>query len=263
MACSCLRPSPSPGDTLRIRYEGSLASGSDLMVHYGFNGWNELSGSGATGEDDGTANLDYFLDAPLTPEGGAHVGEVQLPAGTLAVHMVFRGDVGGTEQWDNNANRDYNLGVRFPYLGPFLTWLPDASPTERMRVHFHTGMTCEGYVEVGEGSPSTKVSSGQGQMHHVELTGLSPDTQYSYRVGCEGLAPSETFVFRTAASGSTALTFAVAADSQENGENTRWGEVAAAIEAQGPALHALFGGHAVERQALVCGGASSIRADRY
>lgn len=234
-------PRPAAGETLRIRYEGSLASGSDVTVHYGFNGWNELSGSGATSQDDGTSNLDFYLEALLTPEAGGHVGEVELPAGAQAIHMVFRADVGGSQEWDNNDRRDYNLGVRFPYLGPFLSWLPEHAPSERVQVHFHTGMACEAYVQVGVGTPSNTVVAGYGQMHHVDLTGLSPDTQYSYRVGCEGLAPSETFVFRTAAQGSSPVTFAVASDSQDNGETGRWGEVAAAVETHDPAF-LLFAG---------------------
>jgi 3',5'-cyclic AMP phosphodiesterase CpdA len=229
-------PRPAPGDTLRIRYEGALVSGTNVVMHYGYNGWNEVAGTGATGVDDGTSNLDYFLDLPLTPDAGSHVGEVVLPSGARAIHMVFRATVAGSESWDNHAQRDFNLGLQFPYLGPFLTIEPGASASEHAVVHFHTGMRCEAYVEVGTGSPSTTVTGTVGFMHHVPLPGLSPDTVYSYRVGCKGLPPSDTFTFRTAPAASPSLTFAVASDAQDNGEWGRWAEVAEAIEARNPSL---------------------------
>lgn len=229
-------PRPTPGETLRIRYEGALASGTNVVMHYGYNGWNEVVGTGATGTDDGTSNLDYFVDLPLTPDAGSHVGDVALPSDARAIHMVFRATVSGSEAWDNHAGRDFNLGVRFPYLGPFLTLEPGSSASDHVVVHFHTGMRCEGYVEVGAGSPTTMVAGATGFMHHVPLTGLSPDTSYSYRVGCKGLPPSDTFSFRTAPVASPSLTFAVASDAQDNGEWGRWSEVAQAIEARDPSL---------------------------
>lgn len=227
---------PSAGDTLRIRYEGALASAMEVVVHYGYNGWNEVAGTGATGQDDGTGNLDYFLDLPLSSNGSSHEGQILLPSGARSIHMVFRANQGGSEVWDNHDRRDYNLGVEFPYLGPFLTWEPTILPSEGLVVHFHTGMFCEGFVQVGAGSPTTLVKGTEGFMHHISLSGLAADTTYSYRVGCTGHAPSETFTFRTAPAGGSAVTFAVAADAQDNGETARWSDVAQEIEAKDPSF---------------------------
>lgn len=227
---------PAPGDTLRIRYEGVLASATSVVAHYGYNGWNEVAGTGATGKDDGTGNLDYFLNLSLTSSGSSHEGQVLLPAGARAIHMVFRADQGGSEVWDNHDRRDYNLGVDFPYLGPFLTWEPTSLPSEALVVHFHTGMRCEGFVQYGQGSPTTLVKGSEGFMHHIVLSGLTADTTYSYRVGCTGHAPSGTFTFRTAPASGSALTFAVASDSQDSGETARWSDVATEIEAKDPSF---------------------------
>lgn len=107
-------------------------------------------------------------------------------------------------------------------VSPFL----HTATTSSIKVTFETTEPADSTVEYGLALPmtQTKSFSDPRTLHHVELTGLKPSTQYFYRVttrrGDEVLSRSEVSTFRTAVGPSEAIAFTVIGDTQNNPEVT-------------------------------------------
>jgi hypothetical protein len=222
----------APGGTATIRYDGQLASSSSITLHYGFDGWNATGAAGRASEDDGTGNQDFFIDVAMSSGPDGWEASVAIPDGARAIHAVF---TNGTD-WDNNGGLDYNRGIRFPYIGPYLGLGDGVDAATGVTVSFVTGHACLGTVEHGPTSTlgSTAVESSPGLVHHITLEGLAADTERFYRVRCGVLGETEIHAFRTPAANADDYTFAVLGDMQDEGEAGRWSDVAAAVETLHP-----------------------------
>jgi hypothetical protein len=131
-------------------------------------------------------------------------------------------------------------------------YLQYATP-HSIRILWETSDSCQSYVayspaELNAGSPSLslrKTSECKSFMHHIELTGLQPETNYFYRTisvlaGGDTLA-SPVSSFQTAVKDSTAFAFAVFSDSQfDPADPGAWGRVSSQAWKERPnfALHA-------------------------
>ena len=83
-----------PGGEAHITYRGDLAEGADLVLHYGFNGWNEVSGIDGLQALPDTGDEDWFVQADLTPtDDGAWTVTVSSP-GAARGHVLVVTDEG-------------------------------------------------------------------------------------------------------------------------------------------------------------------------
>lgn len=227
---------PGPGQALDVRYAGTLSDETGLTIHYGYDGWSEVAGSIAgPGTGDGT---DYYFEEEMIKDGqGGFLTSLSPPAGSRAVHMVFRSESG---IWDNGASKDYNLGLSFPYLGPFVTWNEDDDPSTALQVNFHSGYLCIGEVDYGTGGvlSSRVTGSSAAVIHHLRIDGLAPSTEVSFRVRCRDRDESPVYTVRTASQSS--LTMAVISDAQDSGEAPGWETTAAALQDAHPEVEMLL-----------------------
>jgi Calcineurin-like phosphoesterase/Purple acid Phosphatase, N-terminal domain len=228
-------PDPlSPGGTATVHYGGKLSAGDNLTMHYGFDGWNQVSGIGDQLEDVQSNNTDYFLDAEMTAVKGGFEVTVDLPTDGRSMHFVFYWTDGMMNVWDNNGGRNYHWEiVEFPYMGPWLTWNDAAGPSDGVVVTYETSVGCLGAVEYGISAALGSWACGGefDTLHHIALTGLAADTEYHYRVHDSAGHVSPAYTFRTAPVGGDQLRFAVLADAQDNGDGLRWGDTAAHLVA--------------------------------
>ncbi len=216
---------PTPGQSVTLRYTGVLAAASNVHVHYGFNGWNEVQGASLSSQDDGTGNLDFFVeDAMSGSPGGVWEHTLVLPADARALHVVLYSVQGADRTWDSNAGMDYNAGFPVVLYGPALTWDGTVQPHDGVIVNFHTGWPCKGRVDYGTGGTlaSSVTEPAPGRAHHVRLAGLSASSTWSYRVSCDALTDPAVRTFRTAGPQSSKFSFVVMGDVQEGGEANRW-----------------------------------------
>ncbi len=215
------------GGEATITYRGDLSTEVDLSVHYGFNGWNEVSGITGLVTSHSTGDEDWFIDAPMAKNtDGSWEATVPLPTDGRAMHMVFYAPASDT--WDNNDTEDYGESFTFPYAGPYLTWNGSTEPTSAVVVNFVTGVPCLGTVEYGTTEEFGSVAIGEdfGVNHHIALTDLEPDTTYSYRVYDSRNRVSDTYTFTTLAEDTTTLSMLVMGDMQDGGATQRWDDVA-------------------------------------
>ncbi len=230
---------PLPGQPLTVRYTGTLAGSAMPGLRYGYNGWNSI-GEGLPYQSLNTVgDIDFWLDAPLTVEtdGSASV-TFDVPDDARSVHLrFFAGPDDSTRVWDDDSGREYGASIVFPYIGPFLTWDAATSPSGGVVVNFETSLPCPAHVEFGTTSAlgSTVGDDVADPMHHVELTGLAPDTTYTYRVVDGEGRMSDTFQFRTAPADMSRLEYVVLADMQDGGDGrTAWKELADALAWEHP-----------------------------
>ncbi len=221
-----------PGGTATVRYEGSLSGADEVVLHYGWNGWNATGALGRTSADDGTGNDDFFIDLTMTPTGVGFEATVDVPAGARAIHAVFTDG----SQWDNNGTLDYNHGVRFPYIGPYLSFDDTAPASTAVVVSFHTGHACVGRVEHGATAAlgETTAEATASRSHHILVSGLPAGAQRFYRVGCDALEEAVVHTFRTAPASTNEVSFIVLGDMQDDGEQGRWLDVAEAVKVHHP-----------------------------
>lgn len=233
-----LRPSrPVAGQPVTIEYHGPLETESNVHLHYGFNGWNEVAGPTLSSADDGTGNLDFFVESPMTrSSSGAWSATVTLPAEARALHLVFFSEAGATRTWDANGGLDFNAGLPLVLFGPALTWDGTVQPHDGIVVNFHTGWPCKASVSYGLGGALTQsaTESTPARGHFVRLAGLQPGSRYSYRVACDGLADPALRSFDTAVADAAKFEFVVLGDIQENGETNRWRRTADLVQKNHP-----------------------------
>jgi hypothetical protein len=226
-----------PGGTATVHYEGALSKAHSLVLHHGFNGWNEVQGL-----DDLTdtwLEYDYLWerDSEMVRDGhGAHEVTITLPTDGRALHFAIYDPVG--DVWDNNGERDWGFSFEMPYLGPYLTYSDVVQPHNGVVVNFETALPCLGVVEYGttEALGTAAVGSAFGTLHHIALEGLASDTDYYYKLWDAAGNGSEIFGFHTASATSSELSFVVLSDMQDTGEFSRWGEVAASVLSDHPDL---------------------------
>jgi len=217
-----------PGGTATVHYYGELAQEDDLTLHYGFNGWNEVQGVTGLIEIDEPGNITWYGQVEMAPVLDGFEVTVDLPTDGRALHFAFFTTDGEDETWDNNDEQDFHQSILFPYIGPFLTWTEQTPPDQGVVISYETSVPCRGTLEYGTTASlgTSIVGDEASRMHHVVLDGLSPDTEYHYRVHDSADHVSETFTFRTAPAAADAFRFGVLSDMQDTGEVNRWGDVA-------------------------------------
>ncbi len=220
-----------PGDLATVHYAGALRDAQNLDIVYGFDGYNEVDGGGPYTVVEGTANTDYLRQEPMVQTPGGFRATIQVPEAARALHFSFV-EPGEDGQVDDRDGRGYHWEVVFPYIGPFLT-LPDGEPPHYgLTVNFETSVPCLGRVEYGptEELENTMWGAEFDTLHHILIGGLESDTTYYYRVVDSRGRASELSSFRTPPEYFETLTFAVIADPQDNGDDSRWAEIAELIE---------------------------------
>ncbi len=227
-------PSPLvPGGQATVHYEGRFADKPNLTIHYGFNGWNHVDGVDDLQVEDDDGNENFFKQVAMTkvPGTGFRV-TIDVPDDARALHYVFYFNDDGRKRWDNNQRLDYRATVTIPYMGPYLTWNDSTAPHNGVVINYQTATPVTSRVEYGT-SPSMGMQESTDQQrtsHHLELTGLEPNTTYHYRVHGSNDTASPIYSFKTAPDDVDDFTFAVTADMQDNGDNRRWKEVADELE---------------------------------
>ncbi len=222
-----------PGGTATVHYHGDLAQEDDLTMHYGFNGWNEVTGIADMIEVGDHGDTAYYKRAEMTPVIDGFEVTVDLPTDGRAMHFVFFTlDEDENETWDNNGTDDYHQSIAFPYIGPYLTWNDAARPDNGVVISYVTSVPCKGTVEYGT-TPSlgtVVVGDDVEQTHHFELTGLAPDTEHHYVIRDSAGHESAAHSFRTAPLFATTFTFAALSDMQDVGEHNRWPDTVAELQ---------------------------------
>lgn len=224
-----------PGGQATLHYHGHYADKPNLTIHYGFNGWNRISGIDDFEVEDDGGNKNYFKEVPMTKASDSgFMVTIDIPTAAKALHFVFYWqDHDSTRHWDNNDKKDYRKAVEIPYMGPYLTWNHNTRPDSGVVFNFQTGTATQTRIEYGL-TPSlgtTLTGTASTEDHHMELTGLAGGTLYYYRVFGDNGTSSPIYSFKTAEANPTHVTFAVAADMQDNGDDRRWGDVANEIMA--------------------------------
>ena len=161
--------------------------------------------------------------------------EIAIPAHARALHMAFCWDRCQAGSWDNNDGHDYAWPIIFPYIGPVLTWNDKTTPQNGVVVSFETGHSAPAWIKYGRrGGPSIRLDSPKSVKHRFELTGLTPDTNYSYEVGSANAFKSSTYKFKTAKSPANIknVSFIVFGDAQDNGEDGVFSKLADALVAE-------------------------------
>jgi hypothetical protein len=226
-----------PGGEATVHYRGSLREAHSLVLHHGFNGWNEVEGLGEMETTVEMGDEGWYRDTEMTRDGhGGFTATIDLPTDGRALHFVFQDPT--TETWDNHGGADWGWAFELPFIGPYLTWNDEAQPHDGVVVNFETSLPCLGVVEYGVTEALGSAVAGEtfGTMHHVALTDLAADTLYHYKLWDAAGNASETYSFRTADPTSSELSFVVMSDMQDPGENNRWGDVAEAIVTDHPDL---------------------------
>ena len=226
-----------PGELATVRYQGPLAEREALLLRYGFDGGIAHPSRGDwLGSRDDSGCPDYHLELSMSPsQAGGFEAQVELPADVRTLDLWFEDPETGDE--DDAEGLRYHHSFVFPYMGPYLTWNEQASPTSGVVVSFGTSVACLGVVAWGQGQELTELTAGgeRGFRHHIALTGLEAGASYSYRVhDCAGHS-SEVFGFTTATEDAQSYRFAVLADMQDNGNpEEAWDAVAAQLRAEAP-----------------------------
>jgi len=229
-----------PGGQATVHYQGELAQASELVLRYGFNGWNMDADARVATPVPMPAYSELSMDA-------ADVGfsaDIELPSEARALHMTFYEEQKKDEVWDDNDGLEYHQGVVFPYIGPFLTWNDSCKPDEGVVINWESSVPCLGVVAYGSGDEPDIFVAGESldTMHHVALCDLAPDSEYVYRVYDSAGRVSDLHRFRTAAAQAQEYSFIVLADAQDSGSYA-WEQVAAhLVSAHADASFAVFVG---------------------
>ena len=227
---------PVPGDTATVHYAGDLASSTSVEMVYAFNGWSVLPDMTGYALEAGEGAEQYaYFTVDMTHDGKAWTAAIDLPVDARAIHLQFRTPDG----IDDRAGLDYHWAIVAPYIGPYLTWNDDAGPSDGVVVSFVTSIPCLGAVEwsTDAGPDTWTFGEAFGTDHHIAVTGLQPDTTYTYRVHDSSSRPSPTYAFTTAPVDTDSVTFAALADVQDSGhDDDRWDEVATDLWAHHPDL---------------------------
>jgi hypothetical protein len=201
----------------------SLAHAQTATLHYGFNGWNvKLPGGG---QDVQMNDLNYFKEVPLTRDAaGAFRAKLAIPPEARALHFAVCRDECGSGQWDNNGGADYAWPLTYPYVGPLLTFGEGLAPDQGLVISFLDTTDAPGWVTVD----GRTLRDAGGERHSFTVSGLKPDTVYSYQVGA-GERRSATYTFRTAKAQKdlAQVRFAAFSDAQDDGET---GHFAATVQ---------------------------------
>ncbi len=163
----------------------------------------------------------YFRDFEMIQNGQAHVNIRDGMSGRY--DMIDWEDTGkgilGYRVISMYGEMIYDGKVAFEGKGPFETGITllegpfvNLLEHDRVTISFKTSIPCRASVLVDEQKFRDK---GRVEEHNIEISGLSPDKDYSYSL--EGVTLSGTYSFHTApAPGSrTPFTFAYASDSRD------------------------------------------------
>ncbi len=234
-----------PGGQATVRYEGDLASSDSLVLHHGFNGWNQVQGLDDMVEASNGSDRYWYRQSEMTAAKGGFEVTIDLPSDGRALHMVFFDPE--EDSWDNNGEQDYHQSFELPYIGPYLTWSAQAQPETGVVVNFETSLPCLGVVEYGTDEQLGTAVTGNdlGTVHHVVLSGLQPATTYFYKLWDAAGRSSQTYQFTTAELDDEQFSFLVMSDMQDAGEDSdnSWAEVAEHVaSSHGEASFALVPG---------------------
>jgi hypothetical protein len=211
-------PAPTPGKAVRIKYQNDSLMGLPVKIHLGYNGWN-LKVPGFTEVREG-GDLSYHIKYPLyyDAKNQNYYIDVEVPAEARAIHYVFCWNECERGQWDNNNSSDYGWPIKFPYIGPFLTWNHTTPSTSGIVVSFEDPLSGAASLEYWSEKDKKRrvITDSPRKIHRFNLTQLSAGSTYFYRVKSRGFA-SETYSFRTH-DGSRNVTFIGMSDTQNGGE---------------------------------------------
>lgn len=210
----------------RVHYKGALGGEHGLYVEYGFDGWSQRKApSGAVPLNTPDNDTLWYRTAELDPDGDHWSAPVELRSDIRAVHMIFR----TAEESDDAGGLEYAWDLEFPLVGPYLTWNDHARPDDGIVINWASGLPGLGVVEYGPDEEHVAFQAGGevGNLHHVTLAGLPPDTSFVYRVRDADGRVSPWASFRTAPVDADTFTWLVASDMQDGGRpDDRWPEVA-------------------------------------
>jgi len=115
---------------------------------------------------------------------------------------------------------------------PYLSWQHDTNTT--ITISWETDVALNSIVEYGTTFPLSEsvVADSLCTLHHMELTGLTPNTTYYYRVSSTNGPTSEVYQFTTAYAHKTSFRFAIMGDDQ--GGNQVHQDIINAIETFNP-----------------------------
>jgi acid phosphatase type 7 len=225
-------PDALPGELVTLHYTGELDDGERLIAHYGFDGWNLAHES--LEPETASGDLSWFAEAEMSRVGDGFEVELTVPETARAMHVAFNDP--DEDVWDNNDGDDHHWAFGGPHMGPWLTWNEQTEPATGVVVNWQSSAPCLGVVEYGltEALGGWALGEQVDTVHHVVLTGLEPDAVVHYRVRGSTGVQGDLRSFRTAGLEPGSFSFVVLGDMQDNGEDQRWSEVAAAVLAEQP-----------------------------
>lgn len=173
----------------------------------------------------GTGTFRVFATRPAPLDSTKTVDAVRLPeAGYSGLMHIF--DVATSEQEVNDPNAPTGVPDRI-----VLTTAEDPGTSQYVTWRSRSALRLDGKVEIrtpggevrtvdAEEKAERDVDGYPSRSHSAKLTGLTPGTEYQYRVGA-GSAWSDWATFRTASAGDDPFTFLYFGDAQE-GINSVW-----------------------------------------
>ena len=169
--------SPSPpvaGQSVTITYSGTLASGTAVNIHYGYNGTNASNWTAPPG-------------VAMTKSNSVWTFTYTVPSNATSIGMAF--NFNGQDPWDNNNRNNYNFSV---------TNSPPANPpavptgltaqgvaTNSVSLSWDSMATASGYTVYRDGNLLASVVG----TSYLDNSCL-PETTYSYTVTADNLAGS-------------------------------------------------------------------------
>jgi hypothetical protein len=159
------------GQPVTITYSGSLASGTAVNIHHGFNG----------------ANWTAVPGVAMTKHGEVWKYTYTVPSTATNIAMVF--NFNGQNPWDNNGGNNYNFSTTNapptnpPSIPSGLT--AQGVATNAVSLSWSASVAASGYTVYRDGNLIASVTGTS-----LLDTGCQPDTTYSYTVTADNVAGS-------------------------------------------------------------------------
>lgn len=174
----------------------------------------------------------------------------KLNASGYAYTVSRSGCLDSDNRWDNASDGCFATSAYQPYIGPYLTLIsPDLSdnnetvqvldPATSMVVNYETSSAHQNwtakvqYRALGDSGWAEASETMTGRtIHHIEITGLNPDTSYEYRVLAPDNSAGKIYHFETSPTHLDDSHFLAIGDMQDPGDaQQRWQDVSNAIVA--------------------------------
>jgi len=223
------------GSTQRVQV--SLADWSNASPGNGDTPLVTVNGRNNANGTTGTGTFHVFGTRPAALDRSKTVDAVVLPQATYSGIMhVFDVATSTEEVVDPGAptgvpDRILLTSTEDPSTSQYVTWRSSSVLPVDGRVELRTPGG-ETQVVDAEEKPERDVNGYPSRSHSARLSGLSPDTEYEYRVGA-GQTWSEWATFRTASADDEPFSFLYFGDAQE-GIDTVWPQTVQAASAAAP-----------------------------